>query len=73
MMNGRKDRALEAVHHSKQSILPNHDKSVDNIWEKLKRRAGQLDYGSLLCEVQVHKGQIRQIEVTVIKEKIRAD
>jgi len=34
-----------------KAILQDQDKSVDNIWEKLKRRAVQVGYGSLICEI----------------------
>jgi hypothetical protein len=54
-------------------MLQKQFEPVDSIWEKLKRRAEQLDYGSLGCEIQVHGGQIRQIDVTAVKEKFRAD
>ncbi len=54
-----------------KSALQNQ--SVDNIWEKLKRRAEQVGYGSLICEMQVHQGQIRQVDITTIKERMRAD
>jgi len=56
-----------------KAILQDQDKSVDNIWEKLKRRAEQVGYGSLICEIQVHQGQIRQVDITTIKERMRAD
>lgn len=55
------------------TILLNQNKSVDNIWEKLKRRAEQVGYGTILCEIQVHQGQIRQVDITTVKERVRAD
>jgi hypothetical protein len=56
-----------------KSALQKQNQSVDNIWEKLKRRAEQVGYGSLICEMQVHQGQIRQVDITTIKERMRAD
>ena len=44
-----------------------------NILEKLKRRAEQIGYGSLICEIEVHDGQIRQVDITTVKERLRAD
>jgi len=72
-MNSKKDRTSAAIQFSKQSALPDHIEPLDTIWEKLERRAAQIDYGSLVCELQVHEGQVRQIDITVVKERIRAD
>jgi hypothetical protein len=43
------------------------------ILEKLKNRAEQVGYGSLICEIQVHQGKIRQVDITMVKERMRAD
>ena len=72
-MESKRVWASEADRDSKKSNLSNQNKSVDNIWEKLKRRAEQIDYGSLVCEIQVHEGQIRQVDITIVKERVRAD
>ncbi len=72
-MKNAKVWTSEAERGSKKAILPNQNKSVDNIWEKLKRRAEQVDYGSFVCEMIVHEGQIRQVDVTSVKERMRAD
>ena len=45
----------------------------DQILEKLKDRVKRIGYGSLVCELQIHQGQISQIEVTAIREKMRID
>ncbi len=44
-----------------------------DILEKLKQRVAEIGYGSLICEVQIHQGQIKQIEISAIKEKLRTD
>ena len=44
-----------------------------DILEKLKKRAEQIGYGSLICEMQVHQGRIRQVDITMVKERMRAD
>ena len=72
-MKSKTDWPSEVNRDSVKSILPNQTKSVDNIWEKLKRRAEQIDYGSFICEIQVHAGKIRQVDITTIKERMRAD
>jgi hypothetical protein len=59
--------------NSEKTTLSDPNKSADNIWEKLKLRAEQVGYGTLICEVQVHQGQIRQIDITTVKERMRAD
>ena len=69
-MRSRAHRTCAAIEFSEKAASTNIH---DNIWEKLKCRAQQLGYGSLTCDVQVHGGQIRQIEITVVKEKLRAD
>lgn len=46
---------------------------ADIIWRKLKDRAEQISYGTLVCEMQVHQGRIRQVDITLIKERMRAD
>ena len=43
------------------------------ILEKLRQRAEQIGYGCLVCEVQIHDGQIRQVDVTTAKERMRGD
>ncbi len=45
----------------------------DRILEKLKDRVKQVGYGSLVCELQIHQGQISQIEITSIKARMRID
>ena len=55
----------------KKYALPRREKSSDGIWEKLKHRAEQVDYGSIICEMQVHEGKIRQVDITSVKERIR--
>lgn len=72
-MKGKTDWSLETNQDSVKSILTTQNKSVDNIWEKLKRRAEQIEYGSILCEIQVHAGKIKQVDITTIKERMRAD
>jgi hypothetical protein len=44
-----------------------------DILEKLKQRAEKVGYGSLICELKVHQGRISQVEITSIKERMRAD
>ena len=72
-MKGKRDWVSEARQNSEKTILPNNNNSVDNIWEKLKHRAEQIDYGSFICEIQVHGGKIRQVDVTAVKDRMRAD
>jgi hypothetical protein len=71
MNNSRGQRS--ANQNPENSILLSQNKSIDNIWEKLKRRAEQVGYGTLICEIQVHQGQIRQVDITTVKERVRAD
>lgn len=70
---GKADWSSEQIRNSQKSILPSQNRSVDNIWEKLKHRAEQVGYGSLVCEIHVHQGEIRQVDITTIKERVRAD
>ncbi len=49
------------------------DNHRTGILEKLRQRAAEIGYGSLICELQIHQGQIKQVEITGIKEKLRAD
>ncbi len=60
------------VGNSEKAFLTNQDKT-GNILEKLRRRAEQVGYGSLVCEIQVHEGQIRQVDITTVRERMRAD
>lgn len=60
------------VGDSEKAFLTNQDKT-GNILEKLRRRAEQVGYGSLVCEIQVHEGQIRQVDITTVRERMRAD
>jgi hypothetical protein len=48
-------------------------KTDKDILEKLKKRAEQIGYGSLICEIQVHQGKVRQVDITMVKERMRAD
>jgi hypothetical protein len=72
-MSARRSSTSAGIKFSTQSVLQKQFEPVDTIWEKLKCRAEQLDYGSLSCELQVHGGQIRQVDITVVKERFRAD
>ena len=56
-----------------QAPGPGPGDEADIIWRKLKERAEQVSYGTLVCEMQVHQGRIRQVDVTVVKERMRAD
>lgn len=55
-----------------KALLPNQDRS-GVILEKLRHRAEQVGFGCLVCEIQVHQGQIKQVDITAIKERMRAD
>ena len=55
-----------------KTLLANEEKSR-TILEKLRHRAEQVGYGCLVCEIQVHQGQIKQVDITAIKERMRAD
>ncbi len=55
---------------ARSSLRDNHK---TDILEKLRQRAAAIGYGSLTCELQIHQGQIKQVEITGIKEKLRAD
>ena len=70
---GKPDRSSEKVINVQNSIFIDQKRPVDNIWEKLKHRAVQVGYGSLFCEIQVHNGQIKQVDITTVKERVRAD
>lgn len=58
--------------NSDTALLTDQDKS-SNLLEKLRRRAEQVGYGCLVCEIQVHQGQIKQVDITTVKERMRAD
>lgn len=60
------------VEGSEKALSAKQDKT-SNILEKLRHRAEQIGYGSLICEIQVHEGQIRQVDITTVKERMRAD
>jgi hypothetical protein len=55
-----------------KGILADQDKT-SRILEKLRRRAEQIGYGCVICEIQVHDGQIRQVDITTVKERMRGD
>jgi hypothetical protein len=69
----KKDQTRKENQDSEKSILPSWTKPTNQIWGKLKHRAEQVGYGSLICEIQVHEGQIRQVDITMVKERMRAD
>ena len=56
-----------------KTVSANQDKYTNGVLEKLKQRAEQVGYGSLICEIQVHQGKIRQVDITMVKERMRAD
>jgi hypothetical protein len=60
------------VGESQKAFSKNQDRT-GSILEKLRRRAEQVGYGSLVCEIQVHDGQIRQVDITTVTERMRAD
>jgi len=69
----KQHRQWNVNQNSEESVSPSGNQSVDNIWKKLKRKAEQVGYGSLICEIQVHQGEIRQVDITTVKERMRAD
>ena len=56
-----------------KTISTSQNKAADGILEKLRQRVEQIEYGSLICEIQVHQGRIKQIDITAVKERMRAD
>jgi len=70
--NARMYVKTRTVGNSEKAYLTNQDKSR-NILEKLRRRAEQIGYGALTCEIQVHEGQIKQVDIIAVKERMRAD
>ncbi len=60
------------VENPERALSTNRDKSL-RLLDKLRYRAEQIGYGSLICEIQVHEGRIKQVDVTTVKERIRAD
>lgn len=72
-MDGRRGRTTKESGVSSHYIVSENFDPADRIWEKLKYRAEELNYGTLACELQVHGGQIRQVDITIVKEKFRAD
>jgi hypothetical protein len=68
------DQIRDEKLNSENPISTKKTKSNDKgILEKLKNRAEQVGYGSLICEIQVHQGKIRQVDITMVKERMRAD
>ena len=55
-----------------KATLTKQDKS-SAILEKLRERAEQIGYGSIVCEIQIHDGEIKQVDITTVKERMRAD
>ena len=53
--------------------LTDHAKSVnvDIIWQRLKNKATEIQYGSLSCVFEIHQGCIFQVDVTQVTERIR--
>ena len=71
-MQSGTESSSRAIRLSEKS-MPNHVEPVDRIWEKLKHRSEQIDYGTLCCEIMVHGGIIKQIDIIRTKERFRAD
>ena len=56
-----------------ENVLTTADAKADNIWKKIKEKAEVLRYGSFVCSLTVHDGEIRQAEMSNLVERIRAD
>ena len=69
----KKDHGRKMNQDSENNILPNQTKPANKIWDKLKHRAEKVGYGSMICEMQVHEGKIKQIDITMVKERVRID
>lgn len=59
--------------HPVKSSSTDQDKATDAILDKLKQRVKRVGYGSLICEIHVHQGKIKQVDITTVKERMRAD
>ena len=58
-------------HHG--TVVTRQENRTKQILDKLRERAEQIGYGTVVCELQVHQGKIKQVEITTIKERMRAD
>ncbi len=67
------DVKTRTVGNSEKAYLTNQQDKSRNILEKLRCRAEQIGYGALTCEIQVHEGQIKQVDIIAVKERMRAD
>jgi len=63
------------MNNSEKKDLTDHKESgnVDMIWQRLKEKATEIKYGSFTCEMHVHDGTIKQVDVTEIKAKFRIE
>ena len=62
-----------ATSNDKIRMVPRPVSDELAILEKLRDRAERVGYGTVVCELQVHQGRIKQVEITAIREKMRAD
>lgn len=63
------------TNNQEKKDLTDHDKSgnVDMIWQHLKDKAAAIRFGVIDCQLTVHDGQIRQLDITQTKERFRVD
>jgi hypothetical protein len=57
----------------KKKVLTNGDEGKYSLWLKLEAKAEQLQFGVICCEMQVHEGKIKQLDITDTRERFRAD
>lgn len=58
---------------TQQRVLCSKNKRTDEVLEKLETRAEKVGFGSIVCELKIHHGEISQIDITSIREKVRGD
>lgn len=59
--------------NSSEKTLTNGQDSSYILWQRLQAKAAEIKYGSFICEMQVHDGIIKQVDITETKERFRID
>lgn len=59
--------------NSPKKDLTEGGKVVNTIWQRLQEKATEIGYGSFTCEMQIHDGIIKQVDITETKERFRID
>jgi hypothetical protein len=56
-----------------KKVLTNGNQVAYSIWQKVEAKAEKLGYGVICCEITVHDGKVKQLEITGVRERYRVD